>query len=155
MFSLYFRDNSSFVLMPSNWHWLNWHNGFTGGGVKYRSTTEWQICIDSEYTCTIVICVCGPAQVEKSTGWWRTDLRDYTLNLLIPAFHISHLLTGIILFYFPPGHITLDLMKQFVKGLSTESNCFHHLASAFPRLLILNIRAGTSDGSQIRQRVKD
>lgn len=46
-------------------------------------------------------------------------------------------------------------MKQFVKALPTEGDCFKYLISAFPRLSFEKIKAGVFDGPQIRQLIKD
>ena len=56
---------------------------------------------------------------------------------------------------FPPLHIKLGLMKQFVKALSLDSECFQHLVYAFPGLSYEKIRAGVFDGPQIRTLVRD
>ena len=56
---------------------------------------------------------------------------------------------------FPPLHIKLGVMKQFVKVLPTEGNCFKYLISAFPGLSIEKIKAGVFDGPQILQLIKD
>ncbi len=56
---------------------------------------------------------------------------------------------------FPPLHLKLGLMKQFVKALSTEGECFQHIVSAFPALSFEKIKAGVFDGSQIRALVRD
>ncbi len=56
---------------------------------------------------------------------------------------------------FPPLHIKLGLMKQFVKALNKEGNCFQYICSAFPGLSYEKVKAGVFDGPQIRQLVKD
>ena len=56
---------------------------------------------------------------------------------------------------FPPLHIKLGLMKQFVKALSTDGECFQHIVSAFPALSFEKIKAGVFDGPQIRALVRD
>ena len=57
--------------------------------------------------------------------------------------------------FFPPLHTKLGLMKQFVKALSLDSECFQHLVYALPSLLYENIKAGLFDGLQIRTHVHD
>lgn len=52
---------------------------------------------------------------------------------------------------FPPLHIKLGLIKQFVKALNTESNCFKFICLTFPGLSYEKIKAGIFDGPQIRQ----
>ena len=56
---------------------------------------------------------------------------------------------------FSPLHIKLGLMKQFVKALSLDSECFQHLVYAFPGLSYEKIKAGVFDGPQIRTLVRD
>lgn len=56
---------------------------------------------------------------------------------------------------FPPLHIKLGLMKQFVKALNTDGECFQYIVSAFPALSLEKIKAGVFDGPQIRTLVRD
>ena len=56
---------------------------------------------------------------------------------------------------FPPLHIKLGLMKQFVKALETEGECFQHIITALPCLSFEKIRAGVFDGPQIRTLIRD
>ena len=56
---------------------------------------------------------------------------------------------------FPPLHIKLGLMKQFVKALSSDGECFQYIVSAFPALSIEKIKADVFDGPQIRALVRD
>ena len=56
---------------------------------------------------------------------------------------------------FPPLHIKLGLMKQFVKALDTDGNCFKYLFESFPALSYEKIKAGVFDSPQIRQHMKD
>ncbi|GBN58840.1 hypothetical protein AVEN_120875-1 [Araneus ventricosus] len=55
---------------------------------------------------------------------------------------------------FPPLHIKLGLMKQFVKALSIEGDCLKYHISAFPTLSFEKIKAVVFDGPQIRKLVK-
>ena len=55
----------------------------------------------------------------------------------------------------PTLHIKLGLMKQFVKALDKEGDCFKYLCTKFPRLTYGKIKAGIFDGPQIRFLVKD
>lgn len=55
---------------------------------------------------------------------------------------------------FPPLHIKLGLIKQFVKALNVEGNCFKFICSTFPGLSYEKIKAGIFDGPQIRQLIK-
>ena len=52
-------------------------------------------------------------------------------------------------------HIKLGLMKQFVKALNTDGECFQHIFSVLPGLSFEKIKAGVFNGPQIRALVRD
>ena len=54
----------------------------------------------------------------------------------------------------PPLHIKLGLIKQFVKALHVESDCFKFICTTFPGLSYEKIKAGVFDGPQIRKLMK-
>ena len=56
---------------------------------------------------------------------------------------------------FPPLHIKLGLMKQYVKTLSKEGDCFRYLCASFPELSEEKLKAGVFDGPQIRKMIRD
>ena len=56
---------------------------------------------------------------------------------------------------FPPLHIKLGLMKQFVKALNKEGNCLKYLRASFPSLSDEKVKQGISDGPDIRKMMKD
>ena len=56
---------------------------------------------------------------------------------------------------FSPLHIKLGLMKQFVKALNKEGNCFEYICRTFPGLSNEKLKAGIFDGPQIRKLLKD
>lgn len=56
---------------------------------------------------------------------------------------------------FPPLHIKLGLMKQFVKALDTNGECFKYIILKFPSLSYEKIKAGIFDGPQIRSLIRD
>ena len=56
---------------------------------------------------------------------------------------------------FSPLHIKLGLMKQFVKALHLDGECFQHILRTFPGLSYEKIKAGVFDGPQIRTLVRD
>jgi len=45
-------------------------------------------------------------------------------------------------------------MKQFVKALDKEGECFKYICKVFPRLSSEKVKAGIFDGPQIRQLIK-
>ena len=56
---------------------------------------------------------------------------------------------------FPPLHIKLGLMKQFVKALDNNGECFSYICSTFPGLSEEKKKAGIFDGPQIRTLMRD
>ena len=56
---------------------------------------------------------------------------------------------------FPPLLIELGLLKQYVKALDKEENCFRHLCSAFPGLSEEKLKAGIFDELQIQNTIRD
>ena len=54
-----------------------------------------------------------------------------------------------------PLHIKLGLMKQFVKALPVNGDCFNYICRAFPALTIQKLKAGIFDGPQIRKLIED
>ncbi|GBM57446.1 hypothetical protein AVEN_24217-1 [Araneus ventricosus] len=98
-------------------------------------------------------CTWGSRAREKhwvQSNWPpRSDLKPYDPNILHkPLVDRKNII-------FPPLHMKLGLVKQFVKALSIEGDCFKYLISAFPSLSFQKIKAGVFDGPQIRQLVKD
>lgn len=55
----------------------------------------------------------------------------------------------------PPFHLKLRLMKQFVKALDQNGECFQFISQKFPGLSIWKLKAGIFNGPQIRQLTKD
>ena len=56
---------------------------------------------------------------------------------------------------FPPLHIKLGIIKQFIKALDKTGQCFQHISSVFPALSNEKLKAGILDGPQIRKLIKD
>ena len=56
---------------------------------------------------------------------------------------------------FPPLHIKLGLMKQFVKVLDKNGDCFSYIRSRFPGTSYEKVRGGIFDGPQIRTLISD
>ena len=55
----------------------------------------------------------------------------------------------------PPLHIKLGLIKQFVKALDKNGDCFRYIRSRFSGTSYEKVRAGIFDGPQIRTIIKD
>ena len=78
-----------------------------------------------------VFCVCGTLEQRKSTGKGRighTEIKDWRKNVISAAI----VPRGKIIF--PPLHIKLELMKQFVKALNKEGKCCEYVRS-LPKVL--------------------
>ncbi|GFX31975.1 uncharacterized protein TNCV_3408891 [Trichonephila clavipes] len=56
---------------------------------------------------------------------------------------------------YPPFHIELGLMKQFVKALDKEGECFKYLCEQFHGLPDAKLKEGIFVGPDIRKLLKD
>ena len=55
----------------------------------------------------------------------------------------------------PPPHIKLGLMKQFVKTIDKDGDCFNSIAKTFSGLSMEKLKADIFDGPQIRTLMQD
>lgn len=73
----------------------------------------------------------------------RSDLKPGDANILHePVVDRKNII-------FPPLHIRLGLIKQFVEVLPTEGDCFKYFILAFPSLSFKKIKAGVFDCPQL------
>ena len=79
----------------------------------------------------------------------RSELIPGSLNVLAPPLVERSKIV------FPPLHIKLGIMKQFVKALEKDSDCFKYICMQFPGLTIEKLKAGIFDGPQIRKLMND
>ena len=56
---------------------------------------------------------------------------------------------------FPPLHINLGLMKQFVKALDKTGQCLQYISLAFPGLSNEKVKDGIFGSHQIRRLIKN
>ena len=89
--------------------------------------------------------VCGEARQEKSTGPGKIgpvciDLSAASLSVLASSLVERSKIV------FPPLHIKLGIMKQFVKALEKDGDCFRYICIKFPGLSIEKLKAGVFDG---------
>ena len=56
---------------------------------------------------------------------------------------------------FPPLHIKLGLMKQLVKALDKDGDCFAYVCKSFPGLSTEKFKGGIFVGPQIRRLIND
>lgn len=55
----------------------------------------------------------------------------------------------------PPLHIKLGLMKQYVKSLQKDGDCFKYLCTKFPKLSEAKLKEGVFTGPDIRKLLTD
>ena len=55
----------------------------------------------------------------------------------------------------PPLHTKLGLMKQCVKALDKDDDCFNYIAKSFPGLSLEKLKSGIYDGPQICKLMQD
>lgn len=132
--------------------------------IKYENYT-WTICGDLKVIALLLgqqggytkmpCYMCEWDSRAKSEHWirreWpaRTDWIPGTKNIL----HQS--LVPINKLLLPPLHIKLGLMKQFVKALDKNKDCFNYICTQFPAITTEKITAGIFTGPQIRKLFTD
>ena len=79
----------------------------------------------------------------------RSELIPGSLNVLAPPLVERSKIV------FPPLHIKLGIMKQFVKALEKDGNCFKYICMKFAGLIIEKLKAGIFDGPQIQKLIND
>ena len=52
---------------------------------------------------------------------------------------------------FPPLHVKLGLIKQFVKKRNPEGEAFKHIQELFPKLLEAKVKGGIFVGPQVKR----
>ena len=75
----------------------------------------------------------------------RSELIPGSFNVLAPS------LVERSKFVFPPLHIKLGIMKQFVKVLEIDGDCFRYICMKFPGLSLKKLKAEVFDEPQIRK----
>ena len=79
----------------------------------------------------------------------RSELILGSLNVLAPP------LVECAKIEFPPLHIKLGIMKQFVKAVEKDGDCFRYICMKFPGLSQEKLKAGILDGPQIQILMND
>ena len=90
--------------------------------------------------------VCGKARQEKSTGPGK--IGPVRIDLIAASLNVLASLVERYKIVFPPLHIKLGIMKQFVKALEKDGVCFRYICIKFPGLCIEKLKAGVFDGPQ-------
>ena len=131
--------------------------------IKYNQH-NWKICVDlkmvnfllgqqSGYTkhpCFL----CMWDSRDKANHWVRKDwepritLRAGNKNINEPLVPRDRIIL-------PPLHIKLGLIKQLVKALDKDGECFKYICRSFPGLSIEKLKAGIFDGPDIRKPMQD
>ena len=129
----------------------NEHNWMICGDLKVISILLGQQSGFTKYPCFLCLWDSRARQEHWVRDIWpkRENFRVGEMNILhVPLVNPSKVLL-------PPLHIKLGLMKQFVKALDKEGDCFKYLCRTFPALSSEKLRAGIFDGPQIRRLLKD
>ena len=132
--------------------------------LKYHEH-NWTICVDlkmvnfllgqqrgfTKYPC--YLCMWDSRAREKHWNQKEWPIRE-TLKAGMPNI-VNDPIVSREKIIFPPLHIKLGLMKQFVKALNTDGECFQHIFSVLPGLSFEKIKAGVFNGPQIHALVRD
>ena len=79
----------------------------------------------------------------------RSELIPGSLNVLAPPLVERSKIV------FPPLHIKLGIMKQFVKALEKDGDCFKYICMIFPGLTIEKLKDGIFNGPQIQKLINN
>ena len=100
----------------------------------------------TKYPCFLCLWGSRARQEHWTRKNWPTR-NEFTIGEKIilhkPLVNLQHVLLL-------PLHIKLEMMKQFVKALNKESDCFKHLCGVFQALSTEKLRAEIFNGSLIR-----
>ncbi|KAI5725091.1 hypothetical protein M8J77_010864 [Diaphorina citri] len=132
--------------------------------IKYHDH-GWVICVDlkmvnfllgqqggyTKYPCFL----CLWDSRDKKHHWLKKDWPERGTMVVGEKNVINEPLVDRSKILLPPLHIKLGLMKQFVKALDHESDCFKFICMKMKGLSMEKIKAGIFDGPQIRQLIKD
>ena len=124
---------------------------------------RWVICVDlkivhfllgqqagyTKYPCFL----CYWDSRARDKHWAQNDWRIREHLLVGEQNIVNEALVSRDKIIFPPLYIKLGLMKQFVKALNKEGQCFGYLRSSFAGLSKKKLKAGIFDGPQIRKMI--
>ncbi|KAI6656196.1 hypothetical protein LOD99_1529 [Oopsacas minuta] len=141
-------DNMKIVLHKINY---NQHNWVVCGDLKIICVLLGQQSGYTKYPCFLCLWDSRAKSEHYSRQSWpaRTNLNVGDKNI------IHEPLVDPLKILLPPLHIKLGLMKQFVRALDKEGNCFKYITEKFYYLSDEKRKAGIFDGPQIRQLVRD
>ena len=141
-------ENMKFVLQKINY---NLHNWVICGDLKIICILLGQQSDYTKFPCFLCLWDSRAKSEHYSKQSWpaRTKLSVGEKNI------IHDPLVDPLKILLPPLHIKLGLMKQFVRALDKDGNCFKYIAERFSHLSNEMKIAGIFDGPQIRQLVRD
>lgn len=132
--------------------------------IKYNEH-RWLICVDlkmvnfllgqqggyTKYPCFI----CLWDSRARSEHWSKKDWPSR--EAMVPGNHniVNQPLVPRDRIILPPLHIKLGLMKQFVKALNKDGDCFRYISRKFNNLSSEKLKAGIFDGPQIKKLIND
>lgn len=132
--------------------------------IKYQDH-EWRICVDLKMVNFLLGQQGGFTKFPCFLCYWDSRAKQYHWvrkewpkreNMVVGEQNVIHAaLVSQDKIILPPLHIKLGLMKQFVKALNPESQCFAYICNKMPGLSTEKLKAGIFDGPQIRQLIKD
>ena len=122
---------------------------------------KWIACVDLKMVCFLLKQQFGYINYPcflylwdsraKSEHWERKDWPNRDQMTIRESNIVKEPLIERNRIVFSPLHLKLDLIKQFVKALDKEGECFQYIHRFFPKLSSEKVRAGIFDGSQIRK----
>lgn len=126
---------------------------------------RWTVCGDLKILCILLgqqggytkfpCFLCEWDSRARDQHWTRTDwpprsaLVPGSKNIIYPQLVEQEKIL------LPPLHIKLGIMKQFVKALNRDGECFKFICKKFPSLSVEKCKEGVFDGPQIRKLMND
>ena len=124
---------------------------------------NWTICVDLKMVnfllgqqgrltkCSGYLCICDSRAREKHWNQKEWPIREALIAGM--PYIVKDPVVSREKIIFPPLHIKLGLMKQFVKVLITDDECFQHIFAMLPDLSFEKIMAGIFNGPKVRVHV--
>jgi len=116
---------------------------------------NWIICVDLKMIGFLLGLQCGYTKFPCFLCLWNS--RDRAQHWMKQDWPVRELVALVerCKFILPPLHITLGIMKQFVKALNKDGDCFKCTCTKFPGSTIEKLIDGTFDGPQMRTLIND
>ncbi|XP_061471112.1 uncharacterized protein LOC133379577 [Rhineura floridana] len=126
---------------------------------------QWSICVDLKMVNFLLGQQSGYKKYPCFICLWDSRAkRDHWKKVIWPS--REHMTVGAVniinkplvdreKFILPPLHIKLGLMKQFVKALDKDGDCFKYICRSFLGLTMEKLKAGIFDGPKICKLIND